>query len=220
MEDLDLSEFHDVFYDEAAEHLTSMESLLLEVDLEAPDDEQLNAIFRAAHSIKGGAGAFGFTEIAKLTHEMETVFDRVRKKTMPLSSGVVDVFLASGDMLKAMFAARKDGADSVSEDDVARLCDRLRAFLDAPAAAAAVAVGTVAAAPTAPAAMTLVPAAEAIDIVFGPFDRTFRADAVDALVADLGRIGTVDEIAVAASGKRATRPKERRIRIATSVSAA
>lgn len=231
MEDLDLSEFHDVFFDEAAEHLASMESLLLEIDLETADDEQLNAIFRAAHSIKGGAGAFGFTEIAKLTHEMETVFDRARKKTMPLSPRLVDVFLASGDMLKAMFATRKDGADSVSEDDVGRLCDQLRVFLDAPVEPAAVAPAalsstvpaTVRPTVTAAAPLALVPShPEVLEIVFGPFDKTFKADAVDQVVADLGCFGAVDEVTVptGGTGKRAGKAKERRFRIVSAVSAA
>ncbi len=139
MEDFDLSEFHGVFFDEADEHLTSMETLLLELNLEGADPEQLNAIFRAAHSIKGGAGAFGFKDISELTHEMETVFDRVRKGQMPLSRALIDVFLASGDMLKSMIAARKGDGDAVPLDDVTALCVRLRAFLEpavTPAAAA------------------------------------------------------------------------------------
>jgi len=226
MDDLDLSEFHDVFFDEAAEHLASMESLLLEIDPDAADEEQLNAIFRAAHSIKGGSAAFGFNDITELTHEMETVFDRVRKGQMPLSPSVVDVFLASGDMLKAMFATRKDGAESVSPADVAALCERLRVFLDAPAAAPVAVAEPVAAAAAPPVEIAAPKAVEALpvlEIVFGPFDKTFNAEAVDAMVDDLRRLGRIEETTVVAQrqpGKRKPKPTERRFRIATAVSEA
>ncbi|MGH8762174.1 MAG: chemotaxis protein CheW [Nitrosospira sp.] len=126
----DLSEFHDVFFDEATEHLDGMESLLLSIDVDVPDTEQLNPIFRAAHSIKGGAAMFGFKDITELTHEMETVFDRVRKGQMPLSKDLVDVFLVSGDLLRAMLAVRKGDGDEVSHEDVTALCVRLRLFLE------------------------------------------------------------------------------------------
>ena len=146
MEDLDLSEFHDVFFDEAIEHLTNMEALLLDIDMTAADDEQLNAIFRAAHSIKGGAAAFDFKDMTELTHEMETVFDRVRKGSLPLSNELVNVFLASGDTLCAMVAVRKGEGPEVPVADVLALCERLKVFLvDAAPAPDAVADAPVAA---------------------------------------------------------------------------
>ena len=77
---VDLSQFHQVFIDEAYEHLSTMESLLLALDLANPSLDDLNAIFRAAHSIKGGAGTFGFTDIAQLTHALETLLDLLRKE--------------------------------------------------------------------------------------------------------------------------------------------
>ena len=75
----DITQFHAVYFDEAAEHLAAMEALLLGLDTAAPDAEELNAIFRAAHSIKGGAGTFGFTDLAELTHEAETLLDKLRR---------------------------------------------------------------------------------------------------------------------------------------------
>lgn len=126
----DLSEFHDVFFDEATEHLDGMESLLLGINANAPDTEQLNAVFRAAHSIKGGAAMFGFKDITELTHEMETVFDRVRKGQMPLSKELVDVFLTSGDLLRMMLAVRKGEREDVPQVEVAGLCVKLRLFLE------------------------------------------------------------------------------------------
>ena len=76
---LDLQQFHQTFFEEAAENLQSMEQLLLALDPAAVDDETLNAIFRVAHSIKGGAATFGFTAVATLAHEMETLLDRLRR---------------------------------------------------------------------------------------------------------------------------------------------
>ncbi|MPT29719.1 MAG: chemotaxis protein CheA, partial [Achromobacter sp.] len=76
---LDLSQFYETFFDEADELLAQMEQLLLELDVGAPDIEQLNAIFRAAHSIKGGAATFGFADVTELTHRMESLLDRLRR---------------------------------------------------------------------------------------------------------------------------------------------
>ena len=62
---IDMSQFYQVFFEEAAEHLASMEALLLAIDPGAPDPEEVNALFRAAHSIKGSSGTFGFQEIGR-----------------------------------------------------------------------------------------------------------------------------------------------------------
>ena len=80
----DLSQFYQVFFEEAGEHLASMESLLLALDVADPDMDELNAIFRAAHSIKGGAGTFGFTDMTAVTHILETLLDKLRKQEMQL----------------------------------------------------------------------------------------------------------------------------------------
>ena len=70
--DIDLTQFYQVFFEEAAENLASMENMLLSIDVNDPVEEDLHAIFRAAHSIKGGAATFGFQDVAELTHELET----------------------------------------------------------------------------------------------------------------------------------------------------
>lgn len=214
----DLTQFHGVFFDEAAEHLEGMEALLLGIDVAAADEEQLNAIFRAAHSIKGGAATFGFKDITELTHEMETVFDRVRKGQMPLAAPLVNVFLAAGDMLKSMLSARRGDGDDVPADAVEALCVQLRAFLE-PGAAAGTALpeappntGASAALP----AVAAAPVLQALEIVFGPFDQHFKAEAVDSVVADLKDFGKVEEVAaieaepVTTRGKRAGKAKSPR----------
>ena len=97
---IDMSQFYQVFFDETEELLAEMEKLLLAIDLDMPDDEDLNAIFRAAHSIKGGAGTFGITDLTEVTHVLETLLDLIRKGEMALTAEHVDAFLEAKDILK------------------------------------------------------------------------------------------------------------------------
>ncbi|HLR29970.1 MAG TPA: chemotaxis protein CheA [Paenalcaligenes sp.] len=103
---LDLSQFFDTFFDEADELLTEMEGLLLALDVDAPDADDLNAIFRAAHSIKGGAATFGtFEELAETTHVLENVLDDIRNGELPLRADMIDLFLTTKDVLSDMVSA-------------------------------------------------------------------------------------------------------------------
>src|SRR3989338_1283766 len=106
---IDMSQFYQVFFEESAEHLASMESLLLALDVDAPDPDQLNAIFRAAHSIKGSSGTFGFTDMTEVTHELETLLDRIRKNEIAITYDMVDAFLQAGDVLRGLLAAHQSG---------------------------------------------------------------------------------------------------------------
>jgi len=74
---IDMSQFYEVFFDEAEELLAEAEHLLLGIDMDDPDDEELNAIFRAAHSIKGGAATFGFMDMTEITHVLENLLDKI-----------------------------------------------------------------------------------------------------------------------------------------------
>ena len=76
--DFDLSQFYQIFFEEAGENLDQMEHMLLNLDLQTADDETLNGIFRCAHSIKGGAATFGFSDVAELTHQMESLLDKLK----------------------------------------------------------------------------------------------------------------------------------------------
>jgi len=192
----DLSQFHGVFFDEAAEHLAAMETLLLGLALEAPDPEHLNAIFRAAHSIKGGAATFGFRDMADLTHEMETVFDHVRKGQMALSRELVDAFLAAGDTLKAMLAERRGDGPPVDAAQADALCARLRAFLQPSATTQPAAQPE----PAAPRATVVRPGR--YEIAFGPFDARFTEAALEALARDLAGFGELRELEAAAPLRR------------------
>ncbi len=124
---IDMSQFYQVFFDEVAEHLASMESLLLSLDLGTPDADQLNAIFRAAHSIKGGSGTFGFTDMAEVTHILETLLDRVRKNEITLTHDMVDAFLQAGDVLRGLLEAHQNGSavDGVASVGICAKLERL-----------------------------------------------------------------------------------------------
>jgi two-component system chemotaxis sensor kinase CheA len=95
-----MSQFFQVFFDETEELLAEMEKLLLAIDVSTPDEEDLNAIFRAAHSIKGGAGTFGLNDLTDVTHVLESLLDRIRKGEMALTAEHVDAFLVAKDILK------------------------------------------------------------------------------------------------------------------------
>nr|WP_315392135.1 chemotaxis protein CheA [uncultured Duganella sp.] len=114
---IDISQFFQVFFDEAEELLAEMERLLLAVDVAAPDAEDLNAIFRTAHSVKGGASTFGVTDMTEVTHILETLLDRIRKGEMALTSEHVDAFLAAKDILKMQLDGHRHGAE-VDQDAV------------------------------------------------------------------------------------------------------
>ncbi len=102
---VDLTQFHDAFFEESFEALDAMEAALLKLDIGAPDPELINTIFRVAHSIKGGSATFGFTDIASFTHSLETLLDELRSGAMPVSDQVSDVLLKSVDVMRAMLRA-------------------------------------------------------------------------------------------------------------------
>jgi len=124
---MDLSQFYQVFFEEAAEHLSNMEQMLLDIDLDSIDDEEMNAIFRAAHSIKGSAGTFGFNDLAQVTHELETLLDRVRKHEVVMTPAMVNASLEAGDLLRDLVAAHR-GIGEADLQRVAQVCAALKAL--------------------------------------------------------------------------------------------
>jgi two-component system chemotaxis sensor kinase CheA len=122
---IDMSQFYQVFFDETAEHLAAMEGLLLGLDIESPDLDDLNAIFRAAHSIKGGSGTFGFTDMTAVTHVLETLLDRLRKVELQITDEMVDTFLQAGDVLKAQLEGHQSGGAEVDQQAVDEVCAKL-----------------------------------------------------------------------------------------------
>jgi two-component system chemotaxis sensor kinase CheA len=112
---LDITQFYQTFFDEADELLAQMEQLLLNLDVAHPDPEDLAAIFRAAHSIKGGAATFGFTALTETTHILDSLLDRARNNELVLRKDMIDTFLETKDVLSGQLAdyrasAEPDGA--------------------------------------------------------------------------------------------------------------
>ena len=122
---MDISQFSQEFFTEALELLVEMEQLLLVLNVQAPDSEQLNAIFRAAHSIKGGAATFGFTALTDTTHLLETLLDRARHGQLSLSGPIVDAFLETKDAMQEQLTAYQSDKEPEPEM-VARICTVLQ----------------------------------------------------------------------------------------------
>ena len=106
---IDMSQFHQVFFEECFEGLESMESGLLNLDTGDIDREVINTIFRGAHSIKGGSGTFGFNEVADFTHVMETLLDEMRDGRRKVTQPAIDVLLGSVDCLRTMLTSIQAG---------------------------------------------------------------------------------------------------------------
>ncbi len=195
---IDLSQFYQVFFEEAGENLDRMEAQLLEVDLEAADDEELNSIFRCAHSVKGGAATFGFSDVAELTHQMETLLDKLRRHELAPTSAMVDVLLQSGDALRAQLARHQGAGGDVV--DTTELLVSIKAMVagEAPAAPAAPKLlelplaAKVAPAATAPRASAN-PARE-LEVRVGPLKDPAQANNLIELFSEITDLGTIEAI--------------------------
>ncbi len=122
---MDISDFYQTFFDEADELLADMEQHLLGLDPQEPDAEQLNAIFRAAHSIKGGAGTFGFTVLQETTHILENILDGARRGEMQLSTDIINLFLETKDIMQEQLDAYKT-AQEPNAESFNYICEALR----------------------------------------------------------------------------------------------
>ncbi|UXH79769.1 chemotaxis protein CheA [Roseateles amylovorans] len=204
---IDLSQFYQVFFEEAGENLDNMEQLLLNLDIENPDDEQMNAIFRCAHSIKGGAATFGFNDVAELTHQMETLLDKLRRHELAPTSPMVDVLLQSGDALRAQLARHQgSGAEAFDTSD---LLVSIRTLVDGgtlDGVRAAPAPAPVAAPAPAPSAA---PAAlksnvRQLELLVGPLSNPTQADNLVDLFKEITDLGTIEPLdgGISADGMR------------------
>ena len=133
---MDLQRFHATFFEESREGLDAMEAGLLALESGQQDPEIINSVFRAAHSIKGGAGTFGFDAIAALTHVLETLLDELRAGKRALEATAVDAMLSSVDVLRALLREAEHGQPA-DPQAVAAIKARLEAVLSGQAAAAA-----------------------------------------------------------------------------------
>ncbi len=218
--DFDLTQFYAIFFEEAGENLDQMEQMLLAVDVNAADDEELNAIFRCAHSIKGGAATFGFADVAELTHQMESLLDKLRRHELQPTAAMVDVLLESSDALRGLLGRHQTGGGEgpSNHELVARIYALANGGAQAPAAEpvsaapalvpAAPVVQAVAelvtdpalTAPVAPAAATPsgMPAARPpqgerqLDIHIGPLTSLSQADGIAELFRDIPGLGQIE----------------------------
>jgi two-component system chemotaxis sensor kinase CheA len=205
---IDLSQFYQVFFEEAGENLANMEQMLLNVDIEAADDEELNAIFRCAHSVKGGAATFGFSDVAELTHQMETLLDKLRRHELTPTASMVDVLLAAGDALRAQLA-RHQGAGGEAIDTT-ELLFNIRALAEGgkPPAPAGVVARAPAPAP-APASVpapapspAVAPAAgsapanaqRGLELKIGPLSNPAAADSIIDLFKEITDLGVIEPL--------------------------
>ncbi|MEY8768882.1 chemotaxis protein CheA [Erwinia sp. ACCC 02193] len=180
---MDISDFYQTFFDEADELLADMEQHLLGLDPQEPDAEQLNAIFRAAHSIKGGAGTFGFTVLQETTHILENILDGARRGEMQLSTPIINLFLETKDIMQEQLDAYK----TATEPDAATfeyICQALRQLaLEAKGESAPVAVAAPAASAAAPA-----PAGLRMALV------NLKPTEIPLMLEELGNLGTVSDV--------------------------
>jgi len=214
--DFDLTQFYAIFFEEAGENLDQMEQMLLAVDVNAADDEELNAIFRCAHSIKGGAATFGFADVAELTHQMESLLDKLRRHELKPTAAMVDVLLESSDALRGLLGRHQGGGgEGPSNHELVARIYALANGGDAPAPAAPPepVAPVVTAAPvvqavaelvvdpelTAPAAtpggMPAARPAQAerqLDIHIGPLSSLSMADGIAELFRDIPGLGQIE----------------------------
>ena len=201
---IDMSQFNQVFFEESAEHLSEMERLLLALDVASPDSEDLNAIFRAAHSIKGGSGTFGFTDMAEVTHVLENLLDRMRKGEMAPTPEIVNALLSSVDVIRTQLDGHIAGQPA-PPDPAEDIIAELKSFTDPGEA------------PPAPAASS--PAQDvghfppgsssrhSFRILFRP-DREFmkRPKSMESLKEELSRLGTLEITPPLRDRRRKKRP--------------
>ncbi|HAU5564968.1 TPA: chemotaxis protein CheA [Serratia fonticola] len=182
---MDISDFYQTFFDEADELLADMEQHLLGLDPQEPDSEQLNAIFRAAHSIKGGAGTFGFTVLQETTHILENILDGARRGEMQLSTDIINLFLETKDIMQEQLDAYKT-AQEPNAENFKYICEALRQLAleakgIAPEPAKVADVVEIAAAPTAAAGLRL----QLIDL---------KEKEPELMLEELGNLGTVSNV--------------------------
>ncbi|AKM48159.1 chemotaxis protein CheA [Edwardsiella anguillarum] len=189
---MDISAFYQTFFDEADELLADMEQHLLALDPQEPDNEQLNAIFRAAHSIKRGAATFGFTVLQETTHLLENLLDGARRGEMRLSTEIINLFLETKDIMQDQLDAYKSAQDP-DADSFEYICQALRQLAleakgEAPAAVAAPA--------PAPAAEPATPVAAASAAPQGGLTISLtglKAAEIPLMLEELGNLGTVQQ---------------------------
>ena len=194
---IDLSQFYQVFFEEAAENLDRMEQQLLNIDITLASDEDLNSIFRCAHSVKGGAATFGFADVAELTHQMETLLDKLRRHELAATVAMVDVLLQAGDALRAQLARHQGaGGEPVNTTSLLAAISAMQHGGVVPAATALrPAVQTV----QAPIVVSITldssqPTLRVLELRVGPLNDTKDADNLVDLFAEIVDLGSIEAL--------------------------
>ena len=136
MATVDLSQFHQTFFEESREGLDAMEAALLALDSGSTDHELVHTIFRAAHSIKGGAATFGFADMAAFTHVAESLLEEVRSERRAVDAGLIDLLLRSLDCLRGMLDRTSRGQPAADAGSEALRAELAQLVAGAPAPAA------------------------------------------------------------------------------------
>ncbi|MGL5171546.1 chemotaxis protein CheA [Edwardsiella tarda] len=191
---MDISAFYQTFFDEADELLADMEQHLLALDPQQPDNEQLNAIFRAAHSIKGGAATFGFTVLQETTHLLENLLDGARRGEMRLSTEIINLFLETKDIMQDQLDAYKSSQDPDAAS-FEYICQALRQLaLEAQGAAPTASTSAEAPKPQAAAPTLPVASAEACEQPAAGLAISLsglKASEVPLMLEELANLGTI-----------------------------
>ncbi|POW56635.1 chemotaxis protein CheA [Candidatus Pantoea alvi] len=185
---MDISDFYQTFFDEADELLADMEQHLLGLDPQEPDSEQLNAIFRAAHSIKGGAGTFGFTVLQETTHILENILDGARRGEMQLSTDIINLFLETKDIMQEQLDAYKT-AQEPNAESFNYICEALRQ-LALEAKGLPVAAPVAAAVPAEPAVQSAPAASSGLRVKLVDL----KEKEVDLMLEELGNLGGLSNV--------------------------
>jgi two-component system chemotaxis sensor kinase CheA len=172
--------FRTIFFEEAQEHLANVEAILLRMDIDAPHPDDLNAIFRAVHSIKGSAAMLGCTEIAALTHLQENLLDLLRKNERPIEAADVDAMLQAGDVLRLQVLHRRGTVAAAPESGAVEAMLRERVAL-----------------PSADGGGQAGPVTRSFRVRLGPLPQPIDAMELEMMLSGLSEMGTVSNTVVA-----------------------
>ena len=126
---IDMKQFYQAFFEEAGDLLAQAEQILVSINIEYPDSEDLNAIFRSVHSIKGGATTFGFNDMTEFTHVLENLLDRIRNNEIIITQEHVDMILVAKDVIQSQLDGYRTGS-FVDQEQEAQIKKQLQYFAD------------------------------------------------------------------------------------------
>lgn len=114
---MDVSQYLEIFIDETKEHLQSLNTQILNLEQDSENEDTINEIFRAAHSLKGMAGTMGYKRMQLLTHDMENVFSEVRNGNIKVKANMIDILFQCLDALEEYLDNIQSSADEGTNDN-------------------------------------------------------------------------------------------------------